>query len=107
LINFRFQTFCNQRVARAVARIHPDRARLKALWPATDARLVNEHLRVILCICGGDPAAGSITKLSQRERLYWLISVRSTVIQLSPVHMGLCDGADVLLDRLEKQSLEV
>ncbi len=85
------------------ARIHFDPDRLQALWPATDAELVREHLEAIPRICAGDPASGPIAALSQRERFYWLVSARSTIIQTSPVHSGLCEGTNDLLEHLMKR----
>jgi hypothetical protein len=87
------------------ARIHIDGERLKALWPEIDLELVREHLEAIPRICAGDPASGPIARLSQRERFHWLISARSTIIQTSPVHTGICDATGDLLDRLTKQFL--
>jgi hypothetical protein len=58
-------------------------------------------------ICEGDAEAGPIAKLSQRERFHWITSPRSTIIQPSPIHTGVCDGTDSLLDRLAKQFLEI
>ena len=87
------------------ARIRLDRDRLKALWPEVDLELVSEHLDAVPRICEGDPAAGMIAQLSQRERFHWLVSPRSTMIQPSPVHSGLCESTDGLLNRLEKQFL--
>jgi hypothetical protein len=87
------------------ARIRLDRDRLKALWPEVDLELVGKHLDAVPRICEGDPAAGMIAQLSQRERFHWLVSPRSTMIQPSPVHSGLCESTDGLLDRLEKQFL--
>jgi hypothetical protein len=87
------------------ARIHLDERRLKSLWPDTDIEVVRDHLAAIPRICAGDSAAGPIATLSQRERFHWLISERSTIIQTSPVHSGLCESTDGLLDRLEKQFL--
>ena len=83
------------------------RERLKALWPEVDVELVREHLGAVRRICVGDPAAGPIAKLSQRERFHWLTSPRSTIIQPSPVHTGVCDGTVESLDRLAKQFLDV
>jgi hypothetical protein len=88
------------------ARIHVDEARLKALWPEVDLKLVREHLEAFPRICAGLADAGPIAKLSQRERFHWLISARSTIIQPSPVHTGICDGTDGLLDRLARQFLD-
>ncbi|HZP03811.1 MAG TPA: DUF3037 domain-containing protein [Terracidiphilus sp.] len=87
------------------ARIYLDEARLKALWPEIDIALVREHLSAIERICTGDPAAGPVAGLSQRERFHWLVAARSTIIQTSPTHTGICEGTDNLLDRLEKQFL--
>lgn len=91
------------------ARIHLDPARLKALWPEIDVELVRQHLEAIVRICAGDPHAGPIAGLPQRERFHWLVSARSTILQPSPVHTGLCDAKepilDCVLDRLEKELL--
>jgi len=87
------------------ARIRLDAARLKALWPEIDLALVREHLSAIPRICAGDPSAGPIAELSQRERFHWLVAARSTMIQTSPTHTGLCDETGDLLDRLERQFL--
>jgi hypothetical protein len=87
------------------ARIRLDEARLTALWPEIDVTLVHEHLSAIPRICKGDPTAGPIAELSLRERFHWLVSARSTMIQTSPTHTGLCEGTEDLLDRLEKQFL--
>jgi hypothetical protein len=89
------------------ARIHLDPARLKALWPEADADLVREHLEAIPRICAGDATAGPIAKLSQRERFHWLTAPRSTIIQPSPVHTGVCDITDGVLDRLATQFLSI
>src|SRR5579863_7689972 len=83
------------------ARIRLNRERLKALWPEADAELVINHLEAVRRICQGDAAAGAIGQLSRRERFHWLVSPRSTVIQTSPVHTGVCTATDDLLDRLE------
>lgn len=87
------------------ARVHLDAARLKALWPNADLELIRQHLEAVPRICAGDESAGPIARLSQRERFHWLTSPRSTVIQPSPVHTGVCEATDELLGRLEKQFL--
>ena len=87
------------------ARILLNEDRLRALWPDVDVDLVREHLDAVPRICMGDPAAGPIAKLSQRERFHWLTSPRSTIIQPSPVHTGVCDNTEGILDRLATQFL--
>lgn len=88
------------------ARVHLDVNRLKALWPEADAELVMQHLIAVSRICAGDPAGGPVARLSQRERFHWLVAPRSALIQPSPVHTGICDETDGLLDRLAKQLLQ-
>ncbi|HEX4038797.1 MAG TPA: DUF3037 domain-containing protein [Acidobacteriaceae bacterium] len=87
------------------ARVHLDPGRLKALWPDADETLVRQHLDAIPRICAGDPAAGAIARLSQRERFHWLVAPRSTILQPSPVHTGVCSETSYLLDRLASQFL--
>jgi hypothetical protein len=87
------------------ARIRLDIARLMALWPDADPALVQQHLDAVERICAGDESAGPIARLSQRERFHWLTSPRSTIVQPSPVHTGICDATEGVLDRLEKQFL--
>ena len=82
------------------ARIRLNRERLKALWPEIDADQASDHLDAILRDLRGDPAAGPIAQLSRRERFHWMVSPRSTVIQTSPVHTGVCTATEDLLDRL-------
>jgi hypothetical protein len=82
------------------ARIELDRERLCVLAPDLDADLVESHLQSILRICEGGPEAGPIGQLSQSERFHWLVSPRSTVIQLSPAHSGLCDQPAETLEHL-------
>jgi hypothetical protein len=82
------------------ARIHLDEARLKALWPEIDIALVRQHLEAFPRICSGDPSGGPIARLSLRERFHWLVAPRSTMIQVSPVHTGLCDSPARLMEDL-------
>jgi hypothetical protein len=74
------------------ARLHVDRARLAALDPTLDLDQVEQYLGVFPVICRGDAAAGPIGRLTQRQRFHWLVAPRSTIIQTSAVHSGLCAG---------------
>lgn len=103
-INAGVVVYCPERRYLA-ARIRLDTARLAALWPDVNAELVREHLHAVERICAGDSSAGPIAQLSLGERFHWLTSPRSTIIQPSPVHTGVCDATDELLDRLEAQFL--
>jgi hypothetical protein len=75
-----------------------DEHRLLALAPDVDIDLVHSHLASIPRICaGGD---GPIGALSPVERFDWLVAPRSTIIQTSPVHAGLCADPQQALDHL-------
>lgn len=89
------------------ARVELDEARLRALWPAADVELIRQHLEAIPRICAGNADAGPIARLSQRERFHWLVSPRSTMIQVSPVHSGLCEQPERALDDLFHQMVLV
>jgi hypothetical protein len=82
------------------ARVHVDEARLKALWPDLDLDLVRQHLEAIPKICAGARDAGPIAAMSVAERFHWLVAPRSTMIQISPVHSGLCESPEPLLEEL-------
>jgi Protein of unknown function (DUF3037) len=103
-INAGVVVFCRER-RYLDARIHLDEARLRALWPAADVELVQQHLEAVPLICAGDPAGGPIARLSQSERFLWLIAPRSTILQPSPVHTGVLEETEGLLDRLARQVL--
>jgi hypothetical protein len=81
-------------------RVHVDERRLQALWPGWDADLVRQHLEAFPKICAGDPDAGPIARLSRRERFQWLVAPRSTVIQVSAVHSGVCESPETALDEI-------
>jgi hypothetical protein len=81
-------------------RIHVDEQRLRLLWPDLDVDVIREHLAAFRKICAGDPDAGPIARLSRKERFAWLVSPRSTIIQVSPVHSGLCDVPETALDEI-------
>jgi hypothetical protein len=84
-------------VAFLAARIEVDEPRLLALDPGLDLATVRAHLSTIPAICDGAADAGPIAALPPRQRFYWLVSPRSTIIQTSPVHTGrTADPADAL-----------
>lgn len=80
--------------------IHLDKQRLSALAPTFDLESVTQHLNHLERVCAGGKAAGPIGELSQSERFHWLVSPRSTIIQVSPVHSGLGNDPQATLQRL-------
>ncbi len=85
------------------ARVRLDEARLRAIAPAADAGPIRELLDHIPLVCAGGAAAGPIGELPAHERFRWVTAPRSTVIQTSAVHSGLCDDPAAVLGRLYDQ----
>ncbi|MES1157534.1 MAG: DUF3037 domain-containing protein [Haliangium ochraceum] len=77
-----------------------DVAGLLALAPRCDARAIAEHLEALRRVAAGDPGAGPIASLVASERFHWLVAPRSTIIQVSRPHVGVCEEPEVTLRRL-------
>ena len=94
--------FCKeQRFLRA--RVAVSTERVRALWPESDIDLIQQHLLAFTRISEGHPEAGPIAQLSQAERFHWLLYPRSTAVQVSAVHSGLCQDPESTLTRLFEQ----
>jgi hypothetical protein len=91
--------FCRTRRFLA-ARVELDVARLRALAPDVDLAEVERHLALFPLVAEGGESAGPIGKLPLAERFHWLVAPRSTIIQCSPVHAGLCVDPDEALEQL-------
>ena len=98
-INVGIILFCRTRRFLS-ARIDLDVERLRAVAPDVDAAAVQTHLDLIPRICAGGEQAGPLREMTQSERFHWLTSPRSTIIQISPVHPGLCCDPQAALDDL-------
>jgi hypothetical protein len=82
------------------SRIELNRARLLALDPALDLEAIEAVLATIPAVCEGGSDAGPIGAMPPRERFRWLVSPRSTVVQMSPVHTGRSADPAAALERL-------
>ncbi|HEU4782447.1 MAG TPA: DUF3037 domain-containing protein [Ktedonobacterales bacterium] len=89
------------------ARIALDEARLRALAPGADPAEIMSYLEALQRICQGGSGSGPIGQLTQRERFHWVIAPRSTVIQTSPAHAGLCQDPAVMLHHLMATVVQV
>jgi Protein of unknown function (DUF3037) len=81
-------------------RVYLDDERFVALWPDHDLSVIRQHVEAFARICVAEPKAGPIAQLSRRERFHWMVSPRSTVIQVSPVHTGLCEDPEATIEEL-------
>ncbi|GAB3903828.1 DUF3037 domain-containing protein [Larkinella knui] len=74
--------------------------RLRAFCNGIDLPELEERLAVFHKICAGRQEGGTIGQLPIAGRFRWLTANRSTIVQTSPVHTGLCDDAAETLERL-------
>ncbi|WP_045689903.1 DUF3037 domain-containing protein [Hymenobacter sp. AT01-02] len=78
--------------------------RLRALaGPELDLTDIAARLRSFERICRGRKEGGPIGQLAVASRFRWLTATRSTVVQTSPVHPGLCQDPAATLARLFDQ----
>lgn len=77
-----------------------DEARLQAFCKKTNIEMLEDYLNAFSHICKGSSEAGEIGKLPIAERFRWLTATRSTSVQTSKVHPGLCEDAGEMLERL-------
>jgi hypothetical protein len=77
--------------------------KLKAIAPGVEICEIEDRLSAFSKICSGRKTGGKIGELPLSGRFRWLTATRSTVIQTSSVHPGLCDNAGETLERLFSQ----
>ena len=80
-----------------------DEKKLFAIYEDLDLSELEERLRAFEEISNGSSAGGTIAKLPIASRFRWLTATRSTVVQTSPVHPGLCVNANETLMKLHAQ----
>lgn len=80
-----------------------DEERLKAFSGYLDLEELKQHLSALKKISEGDSSAGEIARLEPALRFRWLTAARSTIVQTSKVHPGLCTDINETLDRLYTQ----
>lgn len=77
-----------------------DEERLLAFAPHLDLGLVKSYLGAWELVCKGGREGGYIGQLDMAYRFRWLTANRSTIIQSSAVHPGICEAPEVVLDDL-------
>ena len=80
-----------------------DEERLRAFAGYVDMAELKKHLCAIEKISRADHTAGEIAKLDIASRFRWLTAARSTILQTSKVHPGLCNDPMETLKRLYKE----
>jgi hypothetical protein len=77
--------------------------RILSLFPEADIADIQNHLQAFEHICMGHLPAGPIAALDLPSRFRWLTAKRSTIIQASELHPGLCENAEETLALLFQQ----
>lgn len=80
-----------------------DEARLRAFSAVAEVEEIKERLQAFEKICTGGKVGGTIGQLPVASRFRWLTATRSTVVQTSAVHPGLCADAGKMLEHLHTQ----
>jgi len=93
--------FCRMRRYLAI-RIELDIQRVTTFAPSLDIDTVQHALEQLERVCKGGENSGPVGQLSLSERFHWLVAPRSTIIQTSPAHSGLCSNPEHTLDHLMK-----
>ncbi|MCA6451420.1 MAG: DUF3037 domain-containing protein [Chitinophagaceae bacterium] len=81
--------------------LHEEKIRLFCEMLHTEE--LKQYLLSFEKICKGSPEGGPIAALDKASRFRWLTAARSTVLQTSKVHPGLCDDPQKALDHLFHQ----
>jgi hypothetical protein len=77
-----------------------DEKKLAALFKELDIEQVKQNLESFKKIALGIENCGPIAAMDIPSRFRWLTAVRSTVIQTSRPHAGLCDNLEQTLTRM-------
>ncbi len=77
-----------------------DREKVLTLWKEADLGSIEENLHSLRSVAEGTANSGPIGKLDAASRFRWLTAARSTVIQASKVHPGLCSDEQERLEKL-------
>jgi hypothetical protein len=80
-----------------------DKQRLKAFAPLLDVEEVEKNLQAYARISAGAAGSGPIGRLDAASRFRWLTATRSTVVQSSKVHPGLCHDLPTAVEKLYAQ----
>lgn len=73
---------------------------MKMISGENDIEQLEKNLQAFEQICAGEKSGGKIAELLPAERFRWLTSTRSTILQVSKVHPGICKKASEKLQQL-------
>ena len=77
-----------------------DDQRIRAFSDEVDLEALHQYLEAWQMVCEGNAKGGPIGQLDLAYRFRWLTAARSTIVQCSPVHPGLCTKPEEMLPTL-------
>lgn len=80
-----------------------DEDRIKAFSAEVDISSISKYIEAWELICEGGTKGGKIGTFEQSSRFRWLTANRSTIIQSSKTHPGLCEHPEKVLEDLFKR----
>jgi hypothetical protein len=80
-----------------------DEPRILSICPTANIEAIRFQLSGFELISRGGNDAGPIGRLDIASRFRWLTATRSTIIQVSKVHPGLCDDPEEMLSELYRK----
>ncbi|MXV52403.1 DUF3037 domain-containing protein [Pedobacter sp. HMF7647] len=94
--------YCRQqRFLKAMIRLNE--GRYHCFSPEIGAEEIKRYLKTFEDISEGNRDGGPIAELDIASRFRWLTAMRSTMVQSSRVHPGLCSDAEAALKKLFEQ----
>ena len=104
-INVGLAMMCKRRRWIKVAVLLPE-GKLCAMCPDADKEALGRQLKAFVDIAEGKRSAGPVAQYPVEERFRWISAVKSSVIQTSRPHPGLCDDLDETFGRLFAELVE-
>lgn len=80
-----------------------DQKRFDAFANEMELNTLHDYLNAWKLVCEGTPSGGVIGKLELSDRFRWLTAARSTIIQSSKTHPGLCHDPEKELEAIYKK----
>jgi hypothetical protein len=74
--------------------------RINSFSSDVDTDMIRKYLESWEQICKGEPHGGAIGTFELSSRFRWLVASRSTIIQSSKTHPGLCHEPEKVLDQI-------
>lgn len=104
-INVGLAMMCKRRRWIRVAISLPE-GKIGAISPDADHVVLERQLQAFIDIADGKRSAGPVAQYPVEERFRWISAVKSSVIQTSRPHPGLCEDLEATFDRLFAELVE-